>query len=99
MKKFINAVDDVLTESFRGFAAAHQDLVTPTSIQPTYYARASHPKKWHCPGRQRPRTLHAGFVGYGMFDAACPGQVFTFPPDQIALPRRQPTPVPVFSSS
>jgi dihydroxyacetone kinase-like protein len=28
--------------------------------------------------------LHAGFVGYGMLDAACPGQVFTSPtPDQI----------------
>ena len=28
--------------------------------------------------------LHAGFIGYGMLDAACPGQVFTSPtPDQI----------------
>src|SRR5712692_1302064 len=28
--------------------------------------------------------LHAGFVGFGMLDAACPGQVFTSPtPDQI----------------
>jgi dihydroxyacetone kinase-like protein len=28
--------------------------------------------------------LHAGFVGYGMLDAACPGQVFTSPtPDQM----------------
>ena len=28
--------------------------------------------------------LHAGFVGHGMLDAACPGQVFTSPtPDQI----------------
>jgi dihydroxyacetone kinase-like protein len=41
--------------------------------------------------------LHAGFVGYGMLDAACPGQVFTSPtPDQIveqrhhALARRTP---------
>jgi dihydroxyacetone kinase-like protein len=29
--------------------------------------------------------LHAGFVGHGMLDAACPGQVFTSPtPDQMA---------------
>jgi dihydroxyacetone kinase-like protein len=28
--------------------------------------------------------MHAGFVGYGMLDAACPGQVFTSPtPDQM----------------
>jgi dihydroxyacetone kinase-like protein len=28
--------------------------------------------------------LHAGFVGFGMLDAACPGQVFTSPaPDQM----------------
>src|SRR5205085_5604765 len=28
--------------------------------------------------------LHAGFVGTGMLDAACPGQVFTSPtPDQM----------------
>ena len=28
--------------------------------------------------------LHAGFVGHGMLDAACPGQVFTSPtPDQM----------------
>src|SRR4029453_13614590 len=29
--------------------------------------------------------LHAGFVGHGMLDAACPGQVFTSPtPAQMA---------------
>ena len=28
--------------------------------------------------------LHSGFVGSGMFDAACPGEVFTSPtPDQM----------------
>src|ERR1017187_4676026 len=28
--------------------------------------------------------LHTGFVGHGMLDAACPGQVFTSPtPDQM----------------
>jgi dihydroxyacetone kinase-like protein len=33
--------------------------------------------------------LHGGFVGYGMLDAACPGEVFTSPvPDQVLAATR-----------
>src|SRR2546429_4483678 len=38
------------------------------------------------PGDGRHEPLHGGFVGYGMLDAACPGEVFTSPvPDQMLV--------------
>ena len=87
MKKFINAIDDVISESLSGFAAAHAGLVAlgPESkfvrrarLTPGKVALISGGGSGHEP-------LHAGFVGYGMLDAACPGQVFTSPtPDQMA---------------
>src|SRR3954447_24207146 len=86
MKKLINAVDDVLTESLQGFAAVHNDIVTlgeenkfvrRRSLKPGKVALISGGGSGHEP-------LHAGFVGQGMLDAACPGQVFTSPtPDQM----------------
>jgi dihydroxyacetone kinase-like protein len=88
MKKLINAVDDVLGESLEGFAQAHHDLVR-ISGDPAYVARAHAPVKGKVAlisgGGSGHEPLHAGFVGYGMLDAACPGQVFTSPtPDQMA---------------
>ncbi len=87
MKKLINSVDDILTESLDGFAAAHADLVT-VSHDPTFVARADAPVKGKVAlisgGGSGHEPLHAGFVGKGMLDAACPGQVFTSPtPDQM----------------
>ncbi|MEI5998183.1 dihydroxyacetone kinase subunit DhaK [Paraburkholderia bengalensis] len=86
MKKFINHVDDFLTESLAGFAAAHDDLVVldnepvfvrRKTLKPGKVALVSGGGSGHEP-------LHIGFVGYGMLDAACPGQVFTSPtPDQM----------------
>lgn len=86
MKKLINAVDDVLSESLDGFAAAHPDIVAlgedrkfvrRVHIKPGKVALISGGGSGHEP-------LHAGFVGHGMLDAACPGQVFTSPtPDQM----------------
>ena len=87
MKKFVNAVDTILSESLDGFAAAHAGLVTlgperkfvsRAQLSPGKVALISGGGSGHEP-------LHAGFVGYGMLDAACPGQVFTSPtPDQMA---------------
>jgi dihydroxyacetone kinase-like protein len=87
VKKLINAIDDVLRESLEGFGAAHHDLVR-VSHDPTYVARAHAPAKDKVAlisgGGSGHEPLHAGFVGYGMLDAACPGQVFTSPtPDQM----------------
>ena len=87
MKKLINAVGDVLSESLQGFAEAHADLVK-IAQDPTYVIRADAPVHGKVAllsgGGSGHEPLHAGFVGHGMLDAACPGQVFTSPtPDQM----------------
>ncbi len=87
MKKLINAVDAVLRESLDGFAAAHADLVKVVHA-PTYVVRADAPVAGKVAlisgGGSGHEPLHAGFVGRGMLDAACPGEVFTSPtPDQM----------------
>lgn len=86
MKKLINATDTVLTESLDGFVASHSDIVTlgdeykfvrRKTLKPGKVALISGGGSGHEP-------LHAGFVGHGMLDAACPGQVFTSPtPNQM----------------
>jgi dihydroxyacetone kinase-like protein len=87
MKKLMNALENILTESLEGFAAAHADLVR-LARDPTFVARAGAPVQGKVAlisgGGSGHEPLHAGFVGYGMLDAACPGQVFTSPtPDQM----------------
>jgi phosphoenolpyruvate---glycerone phosphotransferase subunit DhaK len=86
MKKFINSVDDVLAESLEGLAAAHADIVALGPERKFVRRRELNPNKVALVsgGGSGHEPLHAGFVGYGMLDAACPGQVFTSPtPDQI----------------
>ena len=87
MKKLINEVDDVLTESLSGFGAAHGDIVS-VNLEPKFVTRAGGTPKGKVAlisgGGSGHEPLHAGFVGAGMLDAACPGEVFTSPtPDQI----------------
>lgn len=86
MKKFLNHVDHMLTESLSGFAAAHHDLVE-LQLEPTFIARkhkAQNKVALISGGGSGHEPLHAGYVGKGMLDAACPGQVFTSPtPDQM----------------
>jgi phosphoenolpyruvate---glycerone phosphotransferase subunit DhaK len=86
MKKFINSIDSVLVESLDGLAAAHADLVALGPERKFVRRRELNPKKvvLVSGGGSGHEPLHAGFVGYGMLDAACPGQVFTSPtPDRI----------------
>jgi len=86
MKKFINSVDGMLAESLDGFAAAHADLVVLGPERKFVRRRELNPRKVALVsgGGSGHEPLHAGFVGYGMLDVACPGQVFTSPtPDQI----------------
>src|SRR5947207_8786180 len=82
----MNKVDDFLSESLAGFATAHSDLVM-LNIDPVFLRRRNlTPGKVALisGGGSGHEPLHAGFVGYGMLDAACPGQVFTSPtPDQM----------------
>src|ERR1700675_1214819 len=86
MKKLINAVEDVVSESLAGFCAAHSDIVRMGESAP--FVQRRHPKPGKVAlvsgGGSGHEPLHAGFVGHGMLDAACPGQVFTSPtPDQM----------------
>ncbi|NOU21549.1 MAG: dihydroxyacetone kinase subunit DhaK [Methyloglobulus sp.] len=87
MKKFINNVDTILNESLQGFALAHNDIIE-FNAEPRYIKR----KALKQPGKvvlvsgggSGHEPLHTGFVGAGMLDAACPGQIFTSPsPDQM----------------
>ena len=86
MKKFINSPQTVLQESLAGFAVAHADLIA-FNDQPCFVRRkALKPGKVALisGGGAGHEPLHAGFVGAGMLDAACPGQIFTAPvPDQM----------------
>jgi dihydroxyacetone kinase-like protein len=88
MKKLINDVDDVLRESLLGFEAAHRDLVA-LDLAPRLVTRRQRKDRGKpvliSGGGSGHEPLHAGFVGHGMLDAACPGEVFTSPtPDQMA---------------
>lgn len=86
MKKLINSVDTVLAESLDGFAAAHADIVALGGDRKFVRRAALAPGKVALisGGGSGHEPLHAGFVGRGMLDAACPGQVFTSPtPDQM----------------
>jgi len=87
MKKLINHVDNLLDESLQGFSQAHADIVT-LNTQPNFICRRilSNANKvvLISGGGSGHEPLHTGFVGTGMLDAACPGQIFTSPtPDQM----------------
>jgi phosphoenolpyruvate---glycerone phosphotransferase subunit DhaK len=87
MKKFINDIDNMLRESISGLVEAHPDLVR-AEFEPTFVARTTLSSKKKVAllsgGGSGHEPLHAGFVGLGMLDAVCPGQVFTSPtPDQM----------------
>jgi dihydroxyacetone kinase-like protein len=86
VKKLINKPEDVTTEALRGVAAAHSSLVV--DVDNKIVRRADAPRKGKVGlvsgGGSGHEPLHGGFVGYGMLDAACPGEVFTSPvPDQM----------------
>jgi phosphoenolpyruvate---glycerone phosphotransferase subunit DhaK len=86
MKKLINDVDNFLSESLDGFAAAHSDIVALGAARQFVRRETLTPNKVALisGGGSGHEPLHAGFVGHGMLDAACPGQVFTSPtPDQM----------------
>jgi dihydroxyacetone kinase-like protein len=86
MKKLINSADTVLEESLDGFAAAHADILQLGAERKFVRRRTLKPGKIALisGGGSGHEPLHAGFVGLGMLDAACPGQVFTSPtPDQM----------------
>jgi dihydroxyacetone kinase-like protein len=87
MKKLLNQAQDAVKESLAGFAAAYGELVK-VHFAPNYILRADAPIKGKVGivsgGGSGHEPMHGGYVGKGMLDAACPGEVFTSPtPDQM----------------
>ena len=87
MKKLINEPDAVVREAMEGIEAAHGDLVR-VIYEPAVIVRADAPVRGKVGivsgGGSGHEPMHGGFVGRGMLDAACPGEVFTSPtPDQM----------------
>ncbi len=86
MKKLINTPEAVVSEALAGMAAAHGDLLKV--IDPNVVVRVDAPRKGKVGiisgGGSGHEPMHGGFVGRGMLDAACAGDVFTSPvPDQM----------------
>src|ERR687886_2675384 len=91
MKKLINDPNDVVAEALLGIEAAHPDLQVDHANKIIY--RGDAPKTGKVGlisgGGSGHEPLHGGFVGLGMLDAACAGEVFTSPvPDQVAAATR-----------
>jgi phosphoenolpyruvate---glycerone phosphotransferase subunit DhaK len=88
MKKLINSPEDVVVEALRGVAAAHPSLDVDVENKVVTRAGGATPGKVALVsgGGSGHEPLHGGFVGFGMLDAACPGEIFTSPvPDQMLL--------------
>jgi phosphoenolpyruvate---glycerone phosphotransferase subunit DhaK len=86
MKKLINATDDVVAEALQGMELAHPEL--KVHYDPKVVVRGDAPVQGKVGiisgGGSGHEPMHGGFVGKGMLDAACPGEVFTSPtPDQM----------------
>lgn len=86
MKKLINDPADVVAEVLRGIAIAHPELRVDHTHRIVYRGDAPVSGKVGLisGGGSGHEPLHGGFVGPGMLDAACAGEVFTSPvPDQM----------------
>jgi dihydroxyacetone kinase-like protein len=86
MKMLINVAENVVADALRGIAAAHPELVV--DVEKRLIVRRGAPFEGKVGlvsgGGSGHEPLHGGFVGKGMLDAACPGEVFTSPvPDQM----------------
>ncbi|MFE0629152.1 dihydroxyacetone kinase subunit DhaK [Streptomyces sp. NPDC058864] len=86
MKMLINVPETVVADALRGFAAAHPELTV--DVENRVVVRRDAPVAGKVAllsgGGSGHEPLHGGFVGPGMLDAACPGEVFTSPvPDQM----------------
>ena len=85
MKKLINAPATVLADALKGVAAAHPDLTVDFANRVVSRGSAKQGKvALISGGGSGHEPLHSGFVGLGMLDAACAGEIFTSPtPDQM----------------
>ncbi|MCW2583275.1 MAG: dhaK, partial [Klenkia sp.] len=86
MKKLINDPADVVADALRGMAAAHPQLRIDHENRVVFRRDAPRQGKVGLVsgGGTGHEPMHGGFVGRGMLDAACAGEVFTSPvPDQM----------------
>ncbi|TDU79704.1 dihydroxyacetone kinase subunit DhaK [Streptomyces sp. KS 21] len=86
MRMLINSPETVVADALRGMAAAHPELDVDVERRVVVRrdARDGGRVGVVSGGGSGHEPLHAGFVGYGMLSAACPGEVFTSPvPDQM----------------
>jgi dihydroxyacetone kinase-like protein len=86
MKKLINDPNTVVGDALVGIEAAHPELRVDHEHKVIHRADAPVTGKVGLVsgGGSGHEPLHGGFVGPGMLDAACPGEVFTSPtPDQM----------------
>ena len=87
MKKIINSADNVVADSLKGSELAHLDTLRIDHENKVVYTRRGAVKGkvgLISGGGSGHEPLHSGFVGPGMLDAACCGEVFTSPvPDQM----------------
>jgi len=91
VKKLINDPADLVSEALRGVAAAHPDLRVDHENKVVFRGDAPVSGKVGLVsgGGAGHEPLHGGFVGPGMLDAACAGEVFTSPvPDQMVAATR-----------
>jgi dihydroxyacetone kinase-like protein len=89
LKKFINDPADVVKDSLIGLGQAHGDLLR-VDLENQLVLRKDAPVAGKVAlvsgGGSGHEPLHGGFVGRGMLDAACPGEIFTSPvPDQMLV--------------
>ncbi len=87
MPAFMNDPENLVLEGLRGYVAAHRHILTLHET-PRFLVRGDAPVPGKVAlisgGGSGHEPLHIGFVGRGMLDAACPGEIFTSPtPDQI----------------
>ncbi|MFF9150572.1 dihydroxyacetone kinase subunit DhaK [Streptomyces sp. NPDC014861] len=86
MRMLINVPETVVADALRGLAAAHPELTV--DVERRVVVRRDAPVAGKVAlvsgGGSGHEPLHSGFVGPGMLDGACPGEVFTSPvPDQM----------------
>lgn len=87
MKKLINGVDDVITDTLRGVALADPRVEVDADLKVVYRKNMKPGKVGLVSGGgSGHEPLHGGYVGTGMLDAAAAGEVFTSPtPEQVLL--------------
>ncbi|PYI40073.1 dihydroxyacetone kinase subunit DhaK [Arthrobacter psychrolactophilus] len=89
MKKLINDPRTVVDEAVAGFGQAHAAHVK-VNADPLFVTRKDAPREGKVGlvsgGGSGHEPLHAGYVGYGMLDAAVPGAMFTSPTPDAIIP-------------